>query len=122
MVAEKKIIDTPVSPLITTCVVDMGSANISTLTRMRAEHIYVEPRTMNPSRRLTILATGTVSYTVVYRVNLLMVSIPIASNKVASTTRVVNFAFLLTYAIPMMFESEIAPMQTPVKMAKMKLV
>ena len=118
----KKIMDTPVNPLMTTCVVDMGSAKISTFTKIRAEHIYVEPSTMNPSRRFSIFSTGIVCVTVFYRVNLLMLSIPIASNKVARPTRVVNFAFLLTYAIPMMFESEIAPIQTPVKMAKTKLV
>ncbi len=38
-IAYRNIIDTPVSPLITTCVVDIGKAKIKTFTRMRAEHI-----------------------------------------------------------------------------------
>lgn len=62
--AWRKMIDTPVSPLITTCVVDMGRAKIKTLTRMRAEHICVDPRTMKPSLRLWISATGIVLVTV----------------------------------------------------------
>ena len=89
---------------------------------MRAEHICVVPRTINPSRKFTILAIGIVFVTVDLRVYLLIVSMPTASKSVASPTKVVKFAFLLTYAIPMIFESEIAPMQTPVKTAKTKLV
>ena len=64
-IAEKKMIETPVSPLITTCVVDMGNAKMSTLTRIKAEHIYVVPSTMKPRRKLTMLATGMVCVTVV---------------------------------------------------------
>ena len=46
--------DTPVSPLITTYVVDIGKAKMSTFTRIRAEHICVEPRTIKPSLRFVI--------------------------------------------------------------------
>ena len=52
--ALKKIRETPVRPLMTTCVVDIGSAKIRTLTRIKAEHICVEPRTMNPRRKLSM--------------------------------------------------------------------
>lgn len=95
-IAEKKMIETPVNPLITTCVVDIGRAKISTFTSMRAEHIYVEPKTMKPSLRLTSSLIGIVFVTVYSRVNLLIVSIPMASKKVARPTRVASFAFLLT--------------------------
>ena len=57
-----------------------------------------------------------------WRVYLLMDNMPIPSKMVAMVTKVFKLAFLLMYAIPMMFESEIAPMQTPVRMAKIKLV
>ena len=63
---------------------------------MSAEHIYVDPSTIKPSLRLTILLTGMVFVTVYCKVYLLMVSIPIASKKVAKVTNVVNFAFLFT--------------------------
>ena len=95
---------------------------MSTLTKIRAEHIYVVPKTIKPSLKFTILATGIVCVTVVLRVYLLMVNIPTASKMVAKPTKVVRFAFLLTYAIPIIFESEMAPMQTPVRTAKTKLV
>ena len=121
-IAEKKMIETPVNPLITTCVVDIGRAKISTFTSIKAEHIYVEPKTMKPSLKLTSSLIGIVFVTVYSRVNLLIESMPMASKKVARPTRVASFAFLLTYAIPMIFEREIAPIQTPVRMAKTKLV
>ena len=53
-IALKKMNETPVSPLITTYVVDIGKAKISTFTSMRAEHIYVDPRTIKPSLRFVI--------------------------------------------------------------------
>ena len=115
------MIETPVKPLITTYVVLIGRAKIRTLTKMRAEHIYVVPRTMNPRRKFVIELTGMVLVTVMSRVKRLIVSMPIASKHVASTTSVAKFAFLFTYAIPMIVESEIAPIHTPVSIANTKL-
>ena len=94
--AEKKMIETPVSPLMTTCVVDMGKAKMRTFTKIRAEHICVDPSTMKPSRRLLMFRTGIVFVTVYYSVNLDIVNMPIASKKVASATSLANLAFLLT--------------------------
>ena len=60
--------------------------------------------------------------TVLFNVMRLIVSMPIASKIVAIRTNVPSLAFLFTYAIPMMFEREIAPIQTPVRIANTKLV
>ena len=114
--------ETPVKPLITTYVVDKGNAKISTFTSMSAEHICVEASTIKPKRKLLTVFSGIVFVTVLFSVMRLIVSIPIASKIVAISTNVPKLAFLLTYAIPIMFEREIAPIQTPVRMAKTKLV
>ena len=53
-IALKKMKETPVSPLMTTWVVDMGKAKIRTFTRIKAEHIYVDPSTIKPRRKLVI--------------------------------------------------------------------
>ena len=90
------MIETPVRPLMTTCVVDMGSAKISTLTKIRAEHICVDPSTMKPNLKFVIDATGIVFVTVLSSVKRLIESIPKPSKKVAKATIVDIFAFLLT--------------------------
>ena len=69
----------PVRPLITTCVVDIGKANISTLTKIKAEHICVVPSAMKASLKLWTFSIGTVAVIVSFKVNRLMVSTPIDS-------------------------------------------
>ena len=57
----------------------MGSAKISTFTRMRAEHICVDPRTMKPKRKLSISSNLMVFVIVYLSVYLLMLIMPIPS-------------------------------------------
>ena len=87
--------DTPVSPLITTYVVDIGKAKMSTFTRIRAEHICVEPRTINPSLRFVIASNWIVLVMVYCSVYRLIVIMPIPSNRQVIRRSQDKEAFLL---------------------------